>query len=134
MDFRRQMNDFFAQIYRQNELYDIWAKQNLLDQFETCTQGWISKIYLLPKQTIHTVVQELEQAGYLEKVSVSGRKEKPLRLTESGKRYTADKLGGLYRAEERAAAAMGAEQFAMMVEMTRKFTDSFEKEIRNGAE
>lgn len=53
MDFRRQMNDFFAQIYRQNELYDIWAKQNrmkpstvavlyLLDQFETCTQGWIS--------------------------------------------------------------------------------------------
>ena len=93
MDFRRQMNDFFAQIYRQNELYDIWAKQNrmkpstvavlyLLDQFETCTQGWISKIYLLPKQTIHTVVQELEQAGYLEKVSVSGRKEKPLRLTE----------------------------------------------------
>lgn len=64
----------------------------------------------------------------------SGSKEKPLRLTESGKRYTADKLGGLYRAEERAAAAMGAEQFAMMVEMTRKFTDSFEKEIRNGAE
>mgnify|MGYP000926386811 CR=1 FL=1 len=62
----------------------------LLDQFETCTQGWISKIYLLPKQTIHTVVQELEQAGYLEKVSVFGRKEKPLRLTESGKRYTAD--------------------------------------------
>ena len=78
--------------------------------------------------------QELEQAGYLEKVSVSGRKEKPLRLTESGKRYTADKLCGLYRAEERAAAAMGAEQFAAMVEMTRKFTDSFEKEIRNGAE
>jgi hypothetical protein len=29
---------------------------------------------------------------------------------------------------------MGAEQFVMMVEMTRKFTDSFEKEIRNGAE
>ena len=53
------------------------------------------------------MVQELEQAGYLEKVSVSGRKEKPLRLTESGKRYTADKLGGLYRAEERAAAAIG---------------------------
>ena len=80
------------------------------------------------------MVQELEQAGYLEKVSVSGRKEKPLRLTESGKRYTADKLCGLYRAEERAAAAMGAEQFAAMVEMTRKFTDSFEKEILNGAE
>ena len=145
MDFRRQMNDFFAQTYRQAELYDIWAKQNglkpsivavlyMLDQFETCTQGWISTMCLLPKQTIHTVVQELEQAGYLEKVSVSGRKEKPLRLTESGRQYAADKLGGLYRAEERAAADIGAEQFAMMVEMTRKFTDSFEKEIRNGAE
>lgn len=145
MDFRRQMNDLCACIFRQDELYDIWAKQNglkpstvavlyMLDQFETCTQGWISKLCLLPKQTVHTVVQELEQAGHLEKVSVSGRKEKPLRLTEAGKRYTADKLDSLYRAEERAAAVMGAEQFAAMVEMTRKFTDSFEKEIRNGAE
>lgn len=142
MDFRRQMNDLCACIFRQDELYDIWAKHSgmksstvtvlyMLDQFSEMTQGGIAQMCLLPKQTM---VQELEQAGYLEKVSVSGRKEKPLRLTESGKRYTADKLGGLYRAEERAAAAMGAEQFAAMVEMTRKFTDSFEKEIRNGAE
>lgn len=133
MDFRRQMNDLCACIFRQDELYDIWAKHSgmkpstvtvlyMLDQFSEMTQGGIAQMCLLPKQTIHTVVQELEQAGYLEKVSVSG------------KRYTADKLGGLYRAEERAAAAMGAEQFVMMVEMTRKFTDSFEKEIRNGAE
>ena len=145
MDFRRQMNDLCAYIFRQDELYDIWAKHSgmkpstvtvlyMLDQFSEMTQGGIVQMCLLPKQTIHTVVQELEQAGYLEKVSVSGRKEKPLRLTESGKRYTADKLCGLYRAEERAAAAMGAEQFAAMVEMTRKFTDSFEKEILNGAE
>lgn len=145
MDFRRQMNDLCAYIFRQDELYDIWAKHSgmkpstvtvlyMLDQFSEMTQGGIAQMCLLPKQIIHTVVQELEQAGYLEKVSVSGRKEKPLRLTEAGKRYTADKLGGLYRAEERAAAAMGAEQFAAMVEMTRKFTDSFEKEIRNGAE
>lgn len=145
MDFRKLMNDFFAQTYRQDELYDIWAKQNgmksstvavlyMLDQFETCTQGWISKICLVPKQTVHTVVQELEQAGYLEKVSDPGRKEKPLRLTESGKRYTAEKLGGLYRAEERAAADIGEEKFAEMVEMTRRFTDAFTKEILNGAE
>ena len=145
MDIRRQMNDFFAQTYRQDELYDIWAKQNgmksstvavlyMLDQFEMCTQGWISKVCLVPKQTVHTVVQELEQAGCLEKVSAPGRKEKPLRLTESGKKYAADKLGGLYRAEERAAAAIGEKQFDAMVEMTRRFTDAFEKEIRDGTE
>ena len=92
MDFRKLMNDFFAQTYRQDELYDIWAKQNgmksstvavlyLLDQCDTCTQGWISKMCLVPKQTIHTVVQELERDGYLEKVSAPGRKEKPLRQT-----------------------------------------------------
>ena len=145
MDIRRQMNDFFAQTYRQDELYDIWAKQNgmksstvavlyMLDQFEICTQGWIAKVCLVPKQTVHTVVQEMEQAGYLEKVSEPGRKEKPLRLTEAGKRYAADKLGGLYRAEERAAAAIGEKQFAAMAETARRFTDAFEKEIRNGAE
>ncbi len=145
MDIRKLMNDFFAQMYRQDELYDIWAKQNgmksstvavlyMLDEFETCTQGWISKICLVPKQTVHTVVQELEQAGYLEKVSDPGRKEKPLRLTESGKRYTAEKLGGLYRAEERAAADIGTAKFAEMVELSRRFTDSLAKEILNGAE
>ena len=145
MDIRKQMNDFFAQTYRQDELYDIWAKQNgmkssmaavlyMLDQFESCTQGWISRVCLVPKQTVHTVVQEMEQAGYLEKASAPGRKEKPLRLTEAGKRYAADKLGGLYRAEERAAAAIGEKQFAAMAEMARRFTDAFEKEIRNGAE
>lgn len=145
MDFRKQMNDFFAQTYRQDELYDIWAKQNglkpstvavlyMLDQFETCTQGWIAKMCLLPKQTVHTVVQELEQAGHLEKVSAPGRREKPLRLTKSGKQYAADKLSGLYCAEERAAADIGAQQFAAMVELTRKFTDAFAKEILDGAE
>ena len=145
MDIRKLMNDFFAQMYRQDELYDIWAKQNgmksstvavlyMLDQFESCTQGWISKICLVPKQTVHTVVQELEQAGYLEKVSDPGRKEKPLRLTESGKHYTAEKLGGLYRAEERAAADIGTAKFAEMVELSRRFTDSLAKEILNGAE
>ena len=98
MDFRRQMNDLCAYIFRQDELYDIWAKHSgmkpstvtvlyMLDQFSEMTQGGSAQMCLLPKQTIHTVVQELEQAGYLEKVSVSGRKEKPLRLTESGKRY-----------------------------------------------
>ena len=92
MDFRRQMNDLCACIFRQDELYDIWAKHSgmkpstvtvlyMLDQFSEMTQGGIAQMCLLPKQTIHTVVQELEQAGYLEKVSVSGRKEKPLRLT-----------------------------------------------------
>ncbi len=99
MDFRRQMNDLCAYIFRQDELYDIWAKHSgmkpstvtvlyMLDQFSEMTQGGIAQMCLLPKQTIHTVVQELEQAGYLEKVSVSGRKEKPLRLTESGKSVT----------------------------------------------
>ena len=90
MDFRRQMNDLCACIFRQDELYDIWAKHSgmkpstvtvlyMLDQFSEMTQGGIAQMCLLPKQTIHTVVQELEQAGYLEKGSVSGRKEKPLR-------------------------------------------------------
>ena len=122
-----------------NKELSLKAK-GLLSQMLSLPEDWdytlkgLAQINRESIDAIREAVRELEQAGYLEKVSVFGRKEKPLRLTESGKRYTADKLCGLYRAEERAAAAMGAEQFAAMVEMTRKFTDSFEKEIRNGAE
>ena len=131
MDFRKLMNDFFAQTYRQDELYDIWAKQNGM---KSSTVAVLYMLCLVPKQTVHTVVQELEQAGYLEKVSAPGRKEKPLRLNESGRQYAAEKLSGLYRAEERAAADIGEEKFAEMVEMTRRFTDAFAKEILNGTE
>ena len=105
MDFRRQMNDFFAQIYRQNELYDIWAKQNrmkpstvavlyLLDQFETCTQGWISKIYLLPKQTIHTVVQELEQVPIVDYCNVMTAVTDSNSTDENGNPVSSDTVTG----------------------------------------
>ena len=53
MDFRRQMNDLCAYIFRQDELYDIWAKHSgmkpstvtvlyMLDQFSEMTQGGIA--------------------------------------------------------------------------------------------
>ena len=69
MDFRRQMNDLCAYIFRQDELYDIWAKHSgmkpstvtvlyMLDQFSEMTQGGIAQMCLLPKQTIHTVVHQ----------------------------------------------------------------------------
>lgn len=144
MDFRRQMNDLCAYIFDRMTIRHLGEAQRHETQYSNGavyvrsvfgddTRWNCADVPAAQADNSHGVAGA--GTGRLSgKVSVSGRKEKPLRLTESGKRYTADKLGGLYRAEERAAAAMGAEQFAMMVEMTRKFTDSFEKEIRNGAE
>ena len=36
-----------------------------LDQDEGCTQKEIAKTWLIPKQTVNTVVKELERQGFL---------------------------------------------------------------------
>ena len=97
MDFRRQMNDLCACIFRQDELYDIWAKHSgmkpstvtvlyMLDQFSEMTQGGIAQMCLLPKQTIHTVVQEAgagRLSGKGERIRPQGKAAAPDRIRQA---------------------------------------------------
>lgn len=143
MTLRTQLNALFTDVSRQDELYALWAKQQrirpstlsllyALDQSFGCTQSQIASQCLLPKQTVHTVVLELEQAGYLVKEAIPGQKEKRLRLTPSGQQYAKEQLSELYQAEERAAAAIGAEAFQQLTELNHRFTAAFEQEVFHG--
>lgn len=144
MTLRTQLQSFFTDLSRQNELYALWAKRKdirpstlmvlyaLNQSTVSYTQGQIANQWLLPKQTVHTVVQELEQAGHLAKDSKPGQKEKALRLTPSGQQYAAELLTELYQAEERAAAAVGTENFQQLIEMNHQFTEAFAQEVFHG--
>ena len=106
MDFRRQMNDLCAYIFRQDELYDIWAKHSgmkpstvtvlyMLDQFLEMTQGGIAQMCLLPKQTIHTVVQELEQVPIVDYCNVMTAVTDSSSTDENGNPVSSDTVTGL---------------------------------------
>ena len=146
MTLRTQLQSFFTDLSRQNELYALWAKRKgirpstmtvlyALDQAAAiCTQGQIANQWLLPKQTVHTVVQELEQAGYLVKESKPGQKEKALHLTPSGQQYAEELLAELYQAEEHTADAIGTESFQQLIKMNHRFTELFEQEVLHGGD
>ena len=76
MTIRQQMKLLCTCLCRQDELYAAVSKRHglsyhtamtlyALDQDEGCTQKEIAKTWLIPKQTVNTVVKELERQGFL---------------------------------------------------------------------
>ena len=76
MTIRPQMKLLCTCLCRQDELYAAVSKRHglsyhtamtlyALDQDEGCTQKEIAKTWLIPKQTVNTVVKELERQGYV---------------------------------------------------------------------
>ena len=83
MTIRQQMKLLCTCLCRQDELYAAVSKRHglsyhtamtlyALDQDEGCTQKEIAKTWLIPKQTVNTVVKELERQGYIYTVKGKG--------------------------------------------------------------
>ena len=88
---------------------------------------------MIPKQTVNTVVKELERSGYVELRAGRDQKEKLVFFTPAGKAFAAEGLRELYETEERAVKAMGEARFREMVAANRAFTEAFSAEVSHGA-
>ena len=141
MNIRQQMEIINTCNCRITELYGEWAKQHgmsyhamitlyALNQDRKCTQKQIAAEWLIPKQTVNTVVKELERQGYV--FFQTGKKEKQVRFTEAGRAFAGPCLQELYEIEDRAVAAMGEARFREMVEANRAFTEAFAREVQHG--
>ena len=141
MTIRQQMKLLCTCLCRQDELYAAVSKRHglsyhtamtlyALDQDEGCTQKEIAKTWLIPKQTVNTVVKELERQGYV--FFQTGKKEQQVRFTEAGRAFAGPCLQELYEIEDRAVAAMGEARFREMVEANRAFTEAFAREVQHG--
>ena len=144
MTIRDQMKLFCTCLCRQDELYAAAARRRglsfhtlitlyALDQDEGSTQSQLARAWLIPKQTLNTVVKELERQGYVSLCAGKDQKEKRVFLTPEGRDFAADSLRELYAMEDRAVAAVGPERFREMVEANRAFTEAFAQEVRNGS-
>ena len=76
MTVRQQMKELCSCLCRQDELYATLARRHgmsfhtaltlyALDQDGGCTQKQIAENWLIPKQTVNTVVKDLERRGYV---------------------------------------------------------------------
>lgn len=143
MDIRQQMEQLCACFCRQEELYSEWAKAHgmsgneamtlyALDLERPCTQKQISQEWLIPKQTLNTIVKDLERQGYVCFEPQPGKREKLVRFTEAGRVYAREHLQELYRMEEQAMEALSEDLRRAVVEGTQAFTNAFAREVRGG--
>lgn len=139
MTIREEMERINACINRQSEFLGDWARKNgmsrsammvlyALDRDHAQTQKEIAGWWLLPKQTVHTVIKDLEARGLV--VLEAGRdlKEKRVRFTPAGQAYAKLHMRGLYAAEERALAALSPELREGLVRGIQAFTEAMERE------
>lgn len=140
MTLREQMKLFCTCLCRQDELYAAAAKRRglsfhtlitlyALDQDEGSTQSQLAKAWMIPKQTLNTVIKELERQGYVYLRTGRDQKEKLVFFTPEGRAFATDSLRELYALEDRAVAAVGEDRFREMVEANRAFTEAFAREV-----
>ena len=143
MNARQQVEQMCVCLCRQEALYGEWAKAHgmsyntvmtlyALAQARGCTQKQIAEEWLIPKQTVNTIVKELERQGYVRFEAGRDLKEKLVCFTEAGRAYAESHLRDLYRIEERAMESLSQELRQAMVEGTQASTDAFAREVHRG--
>lgn len=137
---RAQINELNSTISKINELYSKWAKQNglnyntlmvlyALDSGEH-SQKQICDKWLIPKQTVNTILLSFKKKGYVVfKLSDSDKREKIIGFTERGKQYADSILAALYLIEENTMIKMGEEVSGQLIESNRKYCECFKKEV-----
>lgn len=112
-----------------NELFVldiIWFSPN------GCTQKEICDRLSYNKQTIAAIIGRFFKKGYitLEEVTAD-RRNKNIRLTESGKAYARNIIPPVVEADNNALTDLGIENAAELVRLTAAFTENMENRNRN---
>lgn len=105
-----------------NDLYEAWARQHGLHSFslyvlkslyenpDGCTQKRICEEWMLPKQTVNSILKSFEERGYTtSQVSETDRRKRLLFLTDAGAAYARGIIGELDQVEENIMEEMGKE-------------------------
>ena len=135
---KKQMKQMNSAISRITEIYAQWAKLKgisysmlmvlySINDLEVCTQKDICLSWMLPKQTVHSVLVSLDKSGYVKiEQSEKNKKEKNISLTEKGKIFANDILDGICRIEEKVIESMGEKTSSKFVENFMYYCNRFE--------
>ncbi len=95
-----------------------------------CTQKQVCDSYLLPRQTMNSVIAGMRKAGHLMicKEKCVGR-EKSFVLTEQGMTYAAPFLDSLNRMETRAVTLLGEEKLAELTALMLEYDQALSQAI-----
>ena len=124
-----------------NLMYEEWSKEQGLsmngylilysfyDETDAPTQKSISRRWLIPKQTVNTILKDYMQKGLIEAVSMpEDKRNKILKLTETGKTYADGIIGKLQEKELFVMKKLGMKEMAEMNDILERFIRLFRNE------
>ena len=138
--------ELFEQITAYNmkieQLYSEWAKRKgisyyallvifALQTHSPCTQKEISEKWLLPKQTVHTVIRDMQKKEYVTLEQGRNQKEKLVTLTEEGNSYVQEMLADLDIVENAATEMFSLADGEIIANGLKKFAEAFERELNS---
>ena len=87
----------------------------------------------MPKQTVSAIVKRLERNGYVTvEPSADDHRTNLILLTDKGQEYANHVLGGFVEAGQHAATQFDDEEFATLLELTRRFDVEIEQALGVG--
>lgn len=121
-----------------NLMYEEWAKEQGLsmngylilysfyDENDEITQKSISQKWMIPKQTVNTILKDYMQKGWVEAVSMpEDKRNKILKLTEAGKSYADEIIGKLQEKELFVMQELGIDNISKMNDILQCFIRLF---------
>lgn len=122
------------------QLYSEWARRKgisyyallvlyALQAHNPCTQKEISEKWLLPKQTVHTVIRDMQKKEYVTLEQGRNQKEKLVTLTEEGTAYVQDMLSDLSIVENAASQMLSLADGEIIANGMKTFAEAFEREL-----
>ena len=142
MDSKRQQSwKFSTLLFRIDGLYDQWAKRTgetgntlaifyALESGELYTQKQLSEEFLIPKQTLNSIVKDCIAKGYIRLApSPENHREKLLCLTEAGREYVDSFLAPLLAIEQYAVGQMTQEYGDAVLKGLEKFCEIFQQQL-----
>ena len=102
---------------------EFWVWYSLLFMKGEHSQQDIRTQWSLPKQTVHSIVVNMMNKGFvfLETVPEEHHR-KIIRLTEQGKRYGCGVISSIYNTEDRVISILTGKEICVLVDLLGKYT------------
>jgi DNA-binding MarR family transcriptional regulator len=141
VEISEQLQLYYSLWKESNVIYEEWAKSQglssnsllILESFyydgDQCTQKSISQKWMIPKQTINTILKEFESKGYVEFHSLpEDKRNKLIQLTSKGREFTETIISRLLEKEKYVVEQMGLENIKNMNNNLMLFIKFFREE------
>lgn len=139
--WNKYIQEINSVVERTDYLYEKWAKQHGINSYvmqvmymiyasEINKQKDIVENYGMPKQTVNTVITDLQRKGYIRLTpDENDKRSKIIILTDEGRRYAENIVNPLLNCEKEVLAKMGKERVEMLISTMNQYAELLEQKI-----